>query len=537
MTRTLRPGALAAALLAAACGGPDDRATCTTSADCPTGQYCAATAPRTCWADAAPPAVTGVTVRCSTAPCRRDATLTVEATAGDGGELAGVTAALDLDGGARRVAMASAGGALFRASLPLLDWPFPADERPVEVLVRAVDGAGNVRAVAAATRPVVTRRVAEVELSTQDVIIPTAPALLPDGRLLVGGSTGRLYSYDPDASGPVVLGVALGAPVGQPPVVGQQAIWVVAGNKLFAVAPDGASVLNGTGYDTGGAIPAPPAVTAAAPTASAPEVAFVGSAGGRMAAVKAEATANGLIDFIGGIGPFSAGPTLASDSEILAVTSTTAPLATWRAFSFGDGLREGSTRPIGQLVTAPLALAADGGAWTASSELSASTLQRTLPDGTPGASIPLGANPGGGPVVLADGSVAISVGATLRRHAAGGAAVWAAPAALTGDGLTPLVLAAPGGERTLLVPTRAGTVDAVRAQDGARLWSASLTVNVELREGTVAPSADGRSSVAWFTSADGRLHGLVVDGALDAAAPWPKAWHDRRNTGHLAAPR
>jgi outer membrane protein assembly factor BamB len=176
-----------------------------------------------------------------------------------------------------------------------------------------------------------------------------------------------------------------------------------------------------------------------------------------------------------------------------------------------------------------------GAVWTATSELSTSALSLTNPDGSPGPSIPLGANPGGSPVVLSNGDVAVCVGTELRRYTAAGALAWTAP--LDGAGLSPLALAAPGGEATLLVPTRAGSVVALRAADGARRWVASLTVNVELREGTVRTSAGARTSTAWFTSADGLLHALVVDGALDPAAPWPKAWHDERNTGNLATPR
>jgi hypothetical protein len=154
--------------------------------------------------------------------------------------------------------------------------------------------------------------------------------------------------------------------------------------------------------------------------------------------------------------------------------------------------------------------------------------------GTPGPSIPLGANPGGSPVVLSNGDVAICVGSELRRFTPAGAPVWTAP--LSGPGLTPLALAEPGGAGALLVPTRSGSVDLIDATSGARRWTASLTVNVELREGTVRAAAGARASTAWFTSVDGLLHGLVVDGALDGAAPWPKAWHDARNTGNLATP-
>jgi hypothetical protein len=172
--------------------------------------------------------------------------------------------------------------------------------------------------------------------------------------------------------------------------------------------------------------------------------------------------------------------------------------------------------------------------WTGSADLASTALQQTLSNGAAGASTSLFTSTGGSPVVLSSGDVAICVGSELRRFTAAGAPVWTAP--LTGPGLTPLVLAEPGGGSTLLVPTRSGTVDAVDGGSGARRWTVSLTVNVELREGTVRAAAGARASTAWFTSVDGLLHGLVVDGALDGAAPWPKAWHDARNTGNLATP-
>jgi hypothetical protein len=37
-------------------------------------------------------------------------------------------------------------------------------------------------------------------------------------------------------------------------------------------------------------------------------------------------------------------------------------------------------------------------------------------------------------------------------------------------------------------------------------------------------------SYAYFASGNGRLYSVVVDGQLDASAPWPKAFHDPKNT-------
>jgi outer membrane protein assembly factor BamB len=536
MNRTL----LLCTVLLAACdplfGSPAaDRQACAGSAECPAGQYCALVEPRACWDDPAPPLVSAVTVRCSTSPCLRDATLTVEATVSDEQELGPVTVALDLDGGARQVEMVRVAGALHRATLDLAEWPLPGVEAAVVATVQAVDGArqATARSAQAGQRPLVTRVRPVVEVG----VTPTAPALMPDGTVVLGGADGRLRFLPPGATTVSTSAASFGLSVAQPPTVGQGAIWVVSGNnRLYAASLDGSAVLNGTGYDTGGVVAGPAAVTAAVPTAGAPEVAFVGSAGGRMAAVQADAVANGFIARTVSLDPFTAGSVLLDDSRLFGATESTAPVeVTLRRFNFDGALGEGSTRTVGNALAAPLAIASNGAVWTASADVTLATLQQTNPDGSAGASIALGASPGGGAVVLANGDVAICVGNELRRYTSGGEPAWAAPAPLTGAGLTPIALAGPGAAATLLVPTRSGTVDAVRASDGARLWSASLTVNVELREGTVRAAAGARASTAWFTSSDGLLHGLVVDGALDPAAPWPKAWHDPRNTGNLSA--
>ena len=39
-------------------------------------------------------------------------------------------------------------------------------------------------------------------------------------------------------------------------------------------------------------------------------------------------------------------------------------------------------------------------------------------------------------------------------------------------------------------------------------------------------------STAYVPAANGKLYAVIVDGRLDAAAPWPKAFHDPKNTGN-----
>jgi len=62
-------------------------------------------------------------------------------------------------------------------------------------------------------------------------------------------------------------------------------------------------------------------------------------------------------------------------------------------------------------------------------------------------------------------------------------------------------------------------------------WSAELAPTV-LRAGNIHPSSllGPVLSTAYFSGTNGKLYAVIVDGALDGAAPWPKAFHDPRNT-------
>jgi hypothetical protein len=155
-------------------------------------------------------------------------------------------------------------------------------------------------------------------------------------------------------------------------------------------------------------------------------------------------------------------------------------------------------------------------------------------DGSPGASIALSGANASAPAILSDGDLVLSVGSYLRRFSPTGTARWNPPAPqLGGVGLTPMVIT-DGASTSFLVPTRSGTLHAVAA-DGSVLWSGSLAVGQALGEGNIHTPAGSSLSHAYFTSADGKLHQVIVDGHLDTAAPWPKAWHDPRNTSNAAS--
>jgi outer membrane protein assembly factor BamB len=87
----------------------------------------------------------------------------------------------------------------------------------------------------------------------------------------------------------------------------------------------------------------------------------------------------------------------------------------------------------------------------------------------------------------------------------------------------------------LLVPTRTGTLHAL-AGDGTEIWTHSLGTGAELRSGNIftrsGQPAGSVVSTAYYPTSDGKLHAVIVDGQLDTAAPWPKAFHDPRNTSN-----
>jgi outer membrane protein assembly factor BamB len=90
-----------------------------------------------------------------------------------------------------------------------------------------------------------------------------------------------------------------------------------------------------------------------------------------------------------------------------------------------------------------------------------------------------------------------------------------------------------GGPVWFLVATADGKVHAV-GDSGAILWSGPLTGGTALGAGNLHTPPGSELSTAYFGGADGKLYAVIVDGALDTAAPWPKAWHDSRNTSRAA---
>ncbi len=129
-----------------------------------------------------------------------------------------------------------------------------------------------------------------------------------------------------------------------------------------------------------------------------------------------------------------------------------------------------------------------------------------------------------------DGTAVLGDSATaLRRVSISGSPAWATSATLTGHPQIPLALG--GVEPSLIVPTSDGWIFSVRTSDGSVVWSQKLS-NQSLEPANVWTEPGATTSTAYLAGADGSLYAIIVDGALDTSAPWPKAFHDPQNTSN-----
>jgi hypothetical protein len=517
--------------LALACGSVDERPDCSTSVDCPVGQYCAHTADgNVCWEDAVDPAVAAVTVTCPS-PCPRDATLTVSATVTDDVEVLEVVAALDLDPTVE-VPLARVGATdTFQGEVDLSAYAFPFFSAEVIATVTGRDGARNEVGVAAqgANVKTVTRLRWSAQVDPEIAgIIGSPPAVRSDGTVVVGGSNGKLYFIAPDGTRPIEpVVVASGSPIGYAPSIGASAIWVVAGATAYALSQADGAKLNG---DTGCALGADALGPIAVATATSPETGYVVPASNALRAVYASTSTCVQSPVVGPPPDFLTGGSIDAAGNLLVLRTGPA----LQSFAFAGGFVESLLATLtGTYEVAPSIASADG-AWLGTADTTSSKLQLVTASGSVEPSIPVGASVRSQIAVLADGDVVASEGSYLRRFSPAGTARWNPTSAqLGGAGLTPMVLR-DGATITFLVPTRNGRVNLI-ADDGGGLWGDAIGSGFALLEGNLHTPSGSSLSYAYFTSADGKLHQVVVDGALDTSAPWPKAWHDPRNTGNAAS--
>jgi outer membrane protein assembly factor BamB len=466
--------------------------------------------------DLVAPAITAASAGCGASACLRDGVLPIRATIDEARpDLLGVRARLDLDP-ARTVVLSSVGPGVLGADVDLQAWPFPALARDVQVTITATDQAGN------QTQQTLAAPVTRVRWSYDAGAPVTSPAVLPDGRLVVGVSatTNQVRAVNADGTASWAATVGAGFVVAAPSV-GASAIWIASQDgRLYAVNPATGAVLNPPGCNAGGALQGTPAIGGAS------ETAFLGSGIGRLFAADA---AGGCVQSLP-TDAFSASPGIARTGLVLAATATATATATLRQYRYEGAFGENWAVQVGVNVQAPIAIDAADGVWTGSQD---AKLNLTTPAGATSTVKTFGGSVQDSPVILAGGDVVVGDQArVLHRVRPDGTLAWSPEPVLDGAVLAPLVLA--GGDAALLVPTAAGTLHAVTAS-GTVAWSGVLSAQ-PLRAGNIWGPPGQAFPTAYFGSADGKLYAVVSDGHLDTAAPWPKAHHDVRNTSNAAFP-
>ncbi|ACL67682.1 Pyrrolo-quinoline quinone [Anaeromyxobacter dehalogenans 2CP-1] len=507
-----------AALLAAGCSGvKEDRSGCARSADCPAGETCAATPDgAVCWPDAQPPAVSGVAVTCGP-PCLRDGTLRVEATVADDHEVGEVTVALDLDP-SRAVPMTRA-GARWVAQVPLEEFPFPAFERAVVATVTARDGARNASVPVDAAAQTVTRlRWAQAADSGATVAL-SSPAVDGSGTVVLGASNGMVYRFD-----------GAGLPVGEPVQLagGSAGVPSVEGSATWIGTQGGSLYVLDVGVSPADCSPGEP-------IAGPPTLVGARAVAGSQAGVVIVADTSGFCNQTSALGPVAAPVVVTAAGSVIAASSGTLLKfglpASGVLRSEWTGIDSPLPPRVGDAVVQPLAVDETDALWTVAQN---GALNRTAADATTTtiATVPVGSS---GPIVLADGSVVVGSGAgMLQRFSTASAPPWAESEPLNGVPAVPLALA--GTRPALLVPTSTGRLYAVNADDGKIAWSVKLSATGQaLQPANIHGAPGAATSTAYVAGADGKLYAVIVDGQLDRAAPWPKAFHDPRNTGNAGA--
>jgi hypothetical protein len=97
---------------------------------------------------------------------------------------------------------------------------------------------------------------------------------------------------------------------------------------------------------------------------------------------------------------------------------------------------------------------------------------------------------------------------------------------------------APGGGVLVLA---GGVVEELDRKTGAVVWTHQYPEATYLPASVGASAGPGKLPTLYFVGyqASGyltNLHAVVLDGDLDASSPWPKGFHDARNTSNAGAP-
>lgn len=509
--------------------------------------------PVTVRVDTLAPRISGVTATCPQAPCLRDDVLTVNATAADANP-GTASASLDLDGFSLSAPMTAG-----TAQPALGAWPFPAFERNVVVRVTATDAMGNV-ATSDVTVAGVTRWRQPIGVGTAAA---TSPAIDAGGMAVFGTATttAQLHGIQPDGtvawSTTLEVTPGMGMAVKAAPSIGAVDLFVGAEDgRVYRVLPTGAIPASTPRWPSSTSFTTYPAASLFTPALVMPpgvDHAYAAGAGSSLYQFYSDETVGSLA--LGA--PAQAAGAISGGNPIF-VTSTGAA-ATLRRFTDTAGapapldavpLSDGGTPGVAcDRVSVPLAVDGAGSVIAACDD---GQLHRVAT----GASLadqllyqlPAGVKPSGSPVVANNGDVLLPADDgnvwKITPSGAAGLGAWpASVAAAAGEVPTGVVamnpVAAVGGA-DFLVTTSQGRVVALDLV-GAVRWSGQLPGSPgALGFPTVAPVPPGGSASALPTlvagSAGGKLVRVVVDGSLDAAAPWPKAHHDLRNTGNHGGP-
>jgi hypothetical protein len=350
--------------------------------------------------------------------------------------------------------------------------------------------------------------------------------VMPDGTVIVAANNGKLYFVNPDGTqtkGPITVGS--GQAISAAPAIGERAIWVGSEDGwLRAFDLDGP--LPGIEIAFEGAARQSVAVL---PSGTV-EWAFAAWSGGRLGAVAAPFDN----DKTGITNGYTGGPVIDHFSRAYAANALPNASAVLRSFSFDGAFTDrwsASSPAVGLTVSAPLAVDASDGVFAGSQD---GRVFRVTPEGSASVFATLPGTVIDSPVILSDGDIIVGdQSGALHRLLASGAPRWSAPRSLGGPVLSAIALSGPAEK--LVVPTRNRIVSAL-ADDGTVLWSTTLGTEGELRAGNIhtppGQPAGQVISTVYFPTSDGRLHAVIVDGQLDPGAPWPKAFHDARNTSN-----
>jgi hypothetical protein len=443
--------------------------------------------------------------------------LHVEATVADDAEVLGAEVSLDVGG--PPVALQRSGG-VWSADVHLAELPFDAFEADVLVTVTASDGARNKASAGAESVHVTRLRWA------YDAGAPiSAPAVMPDGTTIVGVSktSHQVLAVKPDGTRKWEATTASRFVIAAP-TIGGSAIWVTDDRNVFAIDPLALATVSGVGVTMDGATTGSIAVRSEVGT----EWAFIGALTGRIGAASTtplEYARSGLGDSC------TTGPVLSADgTTIFVATRTVTSSANLKSFVFDGAFTPKWSAPIGVNVTAPVAIDESGAIWSASQD---AKLTKTVPSDASGDPVTIATLSGSAvdsPVILFGGDVIVGDGnGTLHRYSSTGTRRWAAEPNLESPVLAPVVVT--GAQETLIVPTQGGRLYAVRS-DGSVGWFGQLDAT-GLRAVNIHPP-QSQSGVALSTvvvaGESGTLYAVIVDGQLDGSAPWPKAFHDPRNT-------